>query len=54
MREVVGTGSWGTSLLGLRRGAETLGFNTRQVKASVQLLDQLHKVPLPAIIRLSV
>ncbi|MBW4452494.1 MAG: peptidase domain-containing ABC transporter [Nostoc indistinguendum CM1-VF10] len=50
MREVVGTGSRGTSLLGLRRGAETLGFNTRQVKASMQLLDQLHKAPLPAII----
>ncbi|MGF2033872.1 MAG: peptidase domain-containing ABC transporter [Nostoc sp. CmiVER01] len=50
MREVVGTGSRGTSLLGLSRGAETLGFNTRQVKASVQLLDQLHKAPLPAII----
>ncbi|MHC5939225.1 peptidase domain-containing ABC transporter [Nostoc sp.] len=50
MREVVGTGSRGTSLLGLRRGAETLGFNTRQVKASEQLLDQLHKAPLPAII----
>ncbi|WP_375500768.1 peptidase domain-containing ABC transporter [uncultured Nostoc sp.] len=50
MREVVGTGSRGTSLLGLRRGAETLGFNTRQVKASPQLLDQLHKAPLPAII----
>ncbi|MFN6527827.1 peptidase domain-containing ABC transporter [Nostoc sp. ChiSLP03a] len=50
MREVVGTGSRGTSLLGLRRGAETLGFNTRQVKASAQLLDQLHKAPLPAII----
>ncbi|MDZ8238732.1 peptidase domain-containing ABC transporter [Nostoc sp. ChiQUE01b] len=50
MREVVGTGSRGTSLLGLRRGAETLGFNTRQVKASAQLLDQLNKAPLPAII----
>ena len=50
MREVVGTGSRGTSLLGLSRGAETLGFNTRQVKASVQLLEQLHKAPLPAII----
>ncbi|MBN4000317.1 peptidase domain-containing ABC transporter [Nostoc sp. LPT] len=50
MREAVGTGSRGTSLLGLNRGAETLGFNTRQVKASEQLLDQLHKAPLPAII----
>ncbi|MFN6565300.1 MAG: peptidase domain-containing ABC transporter [Nostoc sp. ChiSLP01] len=50
VREAVGTGSRGTSLLGLSRGAETLGFNTRQVKGSVQLLDQLHKAPLPAII----
>jgi len=50
MREAVGTGARGTSLLGLRRGAETLGFNTRQVKASAQLLDQLNKAPLPAII----
>ncbi|MEH1948584.1 MAG: peptidase domain-containing ABC transporter [Nostoc sp.] len=50
VREAVGTGSRGTSLLGLSRGAETLGFNARQVKASEQLLDQLNKAPLPAII----
>ncbi|MEH2079240.1 MAG: peptidase domain-containing ABC transporter [Nostoc sp.] len=50
VREAVGTGSRGTSLLGLSRGAETLGFNARQVKASAQLLDQLNKAPLPAII----
>lgn len=50
VREAVGTGSRGTSLLGLRRGAEALGFNARQVKASPQLLDSLHKAPLPAII----
>jgi ABC-type bacteriocin/lantibiotic exporter with double-glycine peptidase domain len=49
-REAVGTGARGTSLLGLSRGAETLGFNVRQVKASSQLLDQLHQAPLPAII----
>ena len=49
-REAVGTGARGTSLLGLSRGAETLGFNTRQVKASPELLDQLDKAPLPAII----
>ena len=49
-REAVGTGARGTSLLGLSRGAETLGFNARQVKASPQLLDQLHHAPLPAII----
>jgi len=50
VREAVGTGSRGTSLLGLSRGAETLGFNARQVKASPQILDSLHKAPLPAII----
>jgi ABC-type bacteriocin/lantibiotic exporter with double-glycine peptidase domain len=50
VREAVGTGSRGTSLLGLRRGAETLGFHARQVKASAQILDSLHKAPLPAII----
>ncbi|MGB7442759.1 MAG: peptidase domain-containing ABC transporter [Coleofasciculaceae cyanobacterium] len=50
VREAVGTGSRGTTLLGLSRGAETLGFNVRQVKANPQVLDQLHKVPLPAII----
>ncbi|WP_341531854.1 peptidase domain-containing ABC transporter (plasmid) [Nostoc sp. UHCC 0302] len=50
VREAVGTGSRGTSLLGLRRGAEALGFNARQVKASEQLLDSLHKISLPAII----
>ncbi len=50
VREAVGTGSRGTSLLGLSRGAEALGFNTRQVKANPQLIDQLHQAPLPAII----
>ena len=49
-REAVGTGSRGTTLLGLSRGADALGFNARQVKATSQLIDQLHKVPLPAII----
>ncbi len=49
-REAVGTGSRGTTLLGLRRGAEALGFNARQVKASAELIDHLAQVPLPAII----
>lgn len=49
-REAVGTGSRGTTLLGLRRGAEALGFHARQVKASAELVDQLDKVTLPAII----
>lgn len=50
VREAVGTGSRGTSLLGLSRGAETLGFNARQVKATPEFLEQLNKAPLPAII----
>ncbi|NEP33406.1 MULTISPECIES: peptidase domain-containing ABC transporter [unclassified Moorena] len=50
IREAAGTRQLGTTLLGLRRGAETLGFNTRQVKASPELLEHLDKAPLPAII----
>ncbi|MDZ8189850.1 MAG: peptidase domain-containing ABC transporter [Nostoc sp. ChiSLP02] len=50
VREASGTGSQGTSLLGLKRGAETLGFNARLAKATPQLIDQLHKISLPAII----
>jgi ABC-type bacteriocin/lantibiotic exporter with double-glycine peptidase domain len=50
VREAVGTGSRGTTLLGLNRGAEALGFNVRQVKASAEFIDSLHKAPLPAII----
>ncbi|MEH2079124.1 MAG: peptidase domain-containing ABC transporter [Nostoc sp.] len=50
IREAVGTGSRGTSLLGLSRGAEALGFNVRQVKASDAFLDRLDQAPLPAII----
>ena len=50
VREAVGTGSRGTTLLGLNRGAETLGFNTRRVKTTPEFIEQLHKIPLPAII----
>ena len=50
IREAVGTGQLGTTLLGLRRGAEHLGFNARQVKATPELLDNLNRVPLPTII----
>ncbi len=50
VREAVGTGARGTSLLGLNRGAEALGFNTRQVKASPEFIDRLHQAPLPAVI----
>ncbi len=50
VRTAVGTGSRGTTLLGLRRGAETLGFNARPVKADPQLVDNLKAAPLPMII----
>lgn len=50
IREVVGTGQQGTTLLGLKRGAETLGFNARPVKTSIEILNQINKTPLPAII----
>ncbi|QSJ14332.1 peptidase domain-containing ABC transporter [Nostoc sp. UHCC 0702] len=50
IREAVGTGQFGTTLLGLKRGAETLGFNARPVKTSPELLNQMNEAPLPAII----
>jgi ABC-type bacteriocin/lantibiotic exporter with double-glycine peptidase domain len=49
-REAVGTGSRGTTLLGMRRGAEALGFHARQVQASKDIFAQLNELPLPAII----
>ncbi|MBD2535141.1 peptidase domain-containing ABC transporter [Nostoc flagelliforme FACHB-838] len=50
VREVVGTGAQGTTLVGLKRGAQSLGFNARQVRATPQLIEKLHEAPLPAII----
>lgn len=50
IREAVGTGQLGTTLLGLKRGAETLGFNARPVKTSPELLNRMNEAPLPAII----
>ncbi len=50
IREVVGTGQLGTTLLGLRRGTEALGFNARSGKASSELLNKIKEMPLPAII----
>jgi ATP-binding cassette subfamily C protein len=49
-REAVGTGQLGSSLLGLKRGAETLGFQSRMVKTSPDILQHLHEIPLPAVI----
>jgi ATP-binding cassette subfamily C protein len=50
VRDIAGTGQQGTTLLGLKRGAESLGFNARSVTASPVILDRIEKAPLPAII----
>jgi ABC-type bacteriocin/lantibiotic exporter with double-glycine peptidase domain len=50
IREAVGTGSRGTSLLGLRRGAEALGFHARQAKATPEAIERLNEAPLPFVI----
>ncbi|MBW4458438.1 MAG: peptidase domain-containing ABC transporter [Nostoc indistinguendum CM1-VF10] len=50
IREAVGTGQQGTTLLGLRRGAEVMGFNTRAIRASDDILNRLNEMLLPAII----
>jgi len=50
IREAVGTGQQGTTLLGLKRGAEALGFNARSVKATPEIINKLDQAPLPAVI----
>lgn len=50
LRELVGTGQQGTTLLGLKRGAEALGLQSRAVTAHPAILDRMEEVSLPAII----
>lgn len=50
LREAVGTGQQGTTLLGLQRGADALGFNARPVRAAAEVLKQVEEAPLPAIL----
>ncbi|NES64353.1 MAG: peptidase domain-containing ABC transporter [Okeania sp. SIO2D1] len=50
IRETIGTNQQGTTLLGLKQGADTIGFNARSVKANPGILDQIESAPLPAII----
>ncbi|MBE9166112.1 peptidase domain-containing ABC transporter [Pleurocapsales cyanobacterium LEGE 06147] len=49
IRETVGTGQQGTTLLGLKQGANRLGFNARGVKVSIEVINK-QAIPLPAII----
>jgi ATP-binding cassette subfamily C protein len=50
IRELVGTRQGGTTMLGLKYGAQALGFETKAIKASPDILDELHEVSLPAIL----
>lgn len=50
IRQLVGTGESGTTMLGLKRGAEQLGFNAKAIKATPEILDELGEFNLPAII----
>lgn len=50
IRETVGTIQTGTTLLGLKRGSETLGFYARGLKVGQDFLQQMQQFPLPAII----
>ena len=49
VREQVETTANGTTLLGLKRGAEQLGFTARAAKANPTILQQLDQLPLPMI-----
>ena len=49
VRALTGTGHFGTNLLGLKRGAELLGFNTASLKVSVADIKNKQNI-LPAII----
>jgi len=50
IRETIGTGQQGTALIGLQRGAELLGFRSRPLKAPLEIVDQIHEIPLPVIL----
>ena len=50
LREFVGTGQQGTTLLGLKQGAEAIGLNARSVRSAPAILDKLDEAPLPMII----
>ncbi|NES02708.1 MAG: peptidase domain-containing ABC transporter [Okeania sp. SIO2F4] len=50
IRETIGTNQQGTTLLGLKQGADTIGFNARSVKANPGILSKIEQAPLPAII----
>lgn len=50
VREFLGVGTHGSSLLDLQRGADRLGFHAQAVRAAPEVLDRLDEVPLPAVL----
>ncbi|MFN9547391.1 MAG: peptidase domain-containing ABC transporter [Cyanobacteriota bacterium] len=52
VRDLVGTGSQGTTLLGLRRGADELGFHCRALQTNVDtnFFHDVQQITLPAIL----
>lgn len=52
IRDLVGTGQQGTTLLGLRRGADELGFNCRALRTDVNdtFFDDVEQLTLPVIL----
>jgi ATP-binding cassette, subfamily C, bacterial len=50
IREAIGTGQHGTTLLGLKRGAEGLGFFAKGGRAAAEILEKTNAAQLPAII----
>ncbi|WLT38277.1 cysteine peptidase family C39 domain-containing protein [Synechocystis sp. B12] len=50
IRALVGTRQGGTTLLGLKYGAQELGFITSAIQAEPEILDELDEWALPAII----
>ncbi|MBE9069664.1 peptidase domain-containing ABC transporter [Leptolyngbya cf. ectocarpi LEGE 11479] len=50
IRENVGMGQLGASLLGLQQGAEALGFQARSGQATDDIFNRIHRLPLPAIL----
>jgi ATP-binding cassette, subfamily C, bacterial len=50
MRDFIGTGQLGTTLFGIRKGAEKLGFKAQAGRATPELLKHINQVPLPMII----
>lgn len=52
VRQLVGTGQQGTTLLGLRRGSEELGFHCRALRTDVDasFFKDVQQIELPAIV----